>query len=388
MIALGAEVLTGWGDTRERHLDYAARIGHLHMVVYSPRSRNLVKTALSDRLTVYPTRSATRPDFLWSAYRIGAGICRAGRIDAITTQDPFTTGLVGVWLKWRFGIPLDVQNHSDFFDNPYWIAESPLRYGPFNRLGKWVIRRADSHRVLNQIEKQKYVAMGIDPERVAVLSTPVRLGRFEPRGPAGEDHALRARLAIPPGAPMLLWVGKPGPVKRIPLLVEAFARVRSNHPDAHLLLVGDFSLEPEVIAQVERLGLREAVCFPGKVDHADLPAYYRLCSLYIHSSIYEGLGKVLIEAAASGRPVVSTRTAGAQEIVLDGQTGLLCALDDPADLAAKATSLLDNPERAMEMGMAGRAFVLDKFDHARNLDGVIETWRRTASLRGGQGCAS
>jgi len=388
MIALGDEVLTGWGDTRERHLDYAARIGHLHMVVYSPRSRNLVETALSDRLTVYPTRSVARASFLWDAYRIGASICRAGRVDAITTQDPFTTGLVGVWLRWRLGIPLDVQNHSDFFDNPHWIAERPLRYGLFNRLGKWVIRHADTHRVLNQIEKQKYVAMGICPERVAVLSTPVRLGRFEPQGPPGEGQALRARLGIPPGAPVLLWVGKPGPVKRVPLLIEAFARVRPNHMGAHLLLVGDFSLEPEVIAQVERLGLREAIHFPGRVDHEDLPAYYRLCSVYVHSSIYEGLGKVLIEAAASGRPVVSTRTAGAQEIVLDGQTGLLCALDDPTDLAAKITSLLDDPERAAEMGTAGRAFVLDKFDHARNLDAVIETWRRAAALRGSLPCES
>ncbi|HEC23608.1 MAG TPA: hypothetical protein ENI95_11915, partial [Chloroflexi bacterium] len=246
MIALGDEVLTGWGDTRERHLEYAERVAHLHMIAYSPRSRDLKQTALSDHLTVYPTRSATRPAFLWDAYRIGARICRAHPINMITTQDPFATGLVGVWLKWRFGLPLDLQNHSDFFDNHHWIAEKPLRYGFFNRLGKLVIRQGDTHRVLNAVEKAKYVALGIDPERVVVLATPVRLGRFRPEGPSGERETLRRELGILSGASVLIWAGRPGPVKDVPTLVEAFRRVHERHPAAHLVLVGDFRLQPEV----------------------------------------------------------------------------------------------------------------------------------------------
>src|SRR5689334_11652108 len=106
MISLGDEVLTGWADTRERHLDYAERVGHLYIVGYSPRSRDLHQTAVSERLTMYPTRSVSRATFVWDAYRIAAKICREHRIDMITTQDPFTTGLVGVLLKWRFKLPL------------------------------------------------------------------------------------------------------------------------------------------------------------------------------------------------------------------------------------------------------------------------------------------
>ncbi len=378
MIALGDEVLTGWGDTRERHLEYAERIGHLHMVVYSPLSRDLKQTTLSDHLTVYPTRSATRVKFVWDAYQIGARIIRSQPIGAITTQDPFTTGLAGVWLKKQFGIPLDLQNHSDFFDNRYWIAERPLRYGAFNLLGKWVIRQGDTHRVLNQIEKAKYVAMGIPDERVQVLSTPVRLGRFAPEGDLGESASLRSSLGIPPEAPVLLWVGRPGPVKRVPILIEAFSRVLPGRADVHLVLVGDFSNEPAVHQMVHSLGLESYVHFPGKAAHEDLPAYYRMAAMYVHSSIYEGLGKVLIEAAACARPVVSTRTSGAQEIVVDQQTGLLCDLDHPEDMAHKIALLLDDPVRAEAMGQAGRKFVLDKFDHVRNLAAVIDTWRHCA----------
>lgn len=384
MIALNDAILTGagGGDVRERHLDYAARVAHLHMIVYSPHGRALHPTSLSERLTVYPTRSLSPLTFVWDAYRIGAAICRTHPINVITTQDPFATGLVGVWLKRRFRIPLDVQNHSDFFDNRVWIAERPLRYGLFNRLGKWVIRCADTHRVLNAEEKAKYVRLGIDPDRVAILPTPTRLSRFSPDGPPGEGAALRARLGIPPHAPIVLWVGRPVGFKRVPLLVEAFALVHREHPAARLLLVGDFSQRTDIHRQVAQLGLQDAVHFAGRVNHVDLPAYYRLCTVYVHSSIYEGLGKVMIEAAASGKPVVATRTAGAVEIVVDGETGLLCNVEDAADMAAQIGALLSDPARAQAMGHAARIHVLRKFDHARALDAVIETWRRCAALGG------
>jgi 1,2-diacylglycerol 3-alpha-glucosyltransferase len=381
MISLGDEVLTGWGDTRERHLDYASRIHHLHMIGYSPRARNLQTTALSDHLTFYPTRSATRPGFILDACRIGAEICRQHSIDVITTQDPFTTGLAGVLLKHRFHIPLDLQNHSDFFDNRYWLAEKP-QYRLLHTLGKWVVQRGDTHRVLNHEEQAKYVRMGIPADRVAILSTPVRLSRFTPDGPPGESEDMRGGLGIPDHAPVLLWVGNPVWFKRVPVLIDAFALVRQQHPDTHLVLVGNFANRPEIAARVQRIGLENAVHFPGKADHDALPAYYRMCNVYIHSSIYEGFGKVMVEAAACGRPVVATHTAGAQEIICDGETGLLCESENPADMAAKITRLLDDPTYAARVGSTARAHVLKKFDHTRNLDAVIDTWRHAASLRG------
>jgi glycosyltransferase involved in cell wall biosynthesis len=381
MIGLNDAILTGQGagDVRERHLDYASRIGSLHMIMYSPRGHNLSEMAFSDKLTVTPTRSLSRLTFVWDVVRIGRRICRDHPINVITTQDPFTTGLAGLILKRRTGIPLDVQNHSDFFDNAEWIAERPLLNGLFNLLGKWVSRRADTHRVLTETERAKYPTFGVETDRVVVLSTPTRLGRFTPDAPPGEQNALRSHLRLPPNAPVLLWVGRPVAFKRVNLLLEAFTRVLDVFPDAFLVLVGDFSERPDLREQAVQPALAGRVRFAGAVDHADLPTYYRLCNIYVHSSVYEGLGKVMIEAAASGRPVVSTRTAGGQEIVADGETGLLANPEDPADLSAKIEVLLGDPARAAKLGQAGRTQVLDQFDHARNLDAIIETWQRTAS---------
>jgi len=374
MISLGDEVITGWGDTRQRHIEYAERINHLHIVMYSPASRGLETTRITENLTAYPSGTRFRPLFPYEAFRIGARICRQHRIDVITTQDPFLTGLAGVWLKNRFGIPLDLQNHSDFFDNKYWITERPLRYGFLNWLGKRLLPGGDTHRVLNDVEKQKYVDMGIDPNRVVVLSTPVRLGRFTP---GSLDAALRADLNIPVDAPLLLWVGKPGPVKRVNDLIRALKMVHQQQPDTHLIVVGDVKKhQPELFDLTTELGLTDQVHFAGLVSHEDLPRYYRTCNIYVHSSNYEGLGKVMIEAASCGKPVVSTRTSGAQAIVIDGETGLLANIEDPPDLAAKILALLDHPSRAAAMGTAARTYVTAKFDHADNLDAVIETWQQ------------
>lgn len=381
MIGLGDEVILGGGDTRDRHLEYARHVAYLHMIVYSPRSRNLSTTTLSNHLTAYPTRSISPFHFIWDACRAGVAICSREPIDLITTQDPFTTGLVGIWLKRKFGIPLHVQNHSSFFDEPFWLRERPIRHCFFNWLGRQVIRGADLCRVVNQAEQAKYVNLGISPERVAVIPVPTRLDRFLPDAPPGESTTLHSKLGIPANAPVVLWVGNPSPVKRVSVLVDAFVLVRQGHQDVHLVLIGDFSRQPAICQQVEQLELGNAIHFVGSVAHAELPSYYRLATLSAHSSAYEGLGLVMVEAAACGKPVVSTRTAGACEVVIDGETGLLCAIDDPADLADKVKILLDNPVQAEMMGAAGHRYVTQKFDQDRIVQAIIAHWRQTAACK-------
>jgi phosphatidylinositol alpha-1,6-mannosyltransferase len=148
----------------------------------------------------------------------------------------------------------------------------------------------------------------------------------------------------------------------------------------HLLLVGDFDAYQKIPALVGELKLGDRVCFAGKVAHEDLPGLYRACDLYVHSSLYEGLGMVLIEAGACGKPVVSARTAGAESILVDGETGLLCTIDDPADMADQIAGLLRDPERARRMGEAARKHIVKTFDPQKNLEAVIASWLYTAQI--------
>lgn len=365
------------GNTVGRHLEYARRIGTLTIVTYNPASQPKTPQQLADNLAVYPVN--TRPAlFPWAAYRLAARLHRQHPADLVTTQDPFACGLVGLLLKWRCGLPLNVQSHSHFFDNPYWLAERPLRNRLLYALARFIVPRADTVRVLSEREKAVYIRRGVAPERITVLTVPTPVDAFAQ--PVGEARLakLRAALGLTPDAPVLLWVGFPAAVKHVELLLAAYQRVRAQRPAARLVLVGDFGTRPDFVRQA---GAAEGVIFSGRVDHADLPAYYQLASVYVHSSRYEGVARVLIEALAAGTPVVSTDHLGAAEVVRHGVSGLLTD-HTPEALAEATIALLDDPKRARAMGAAGQRDALERFDYERGLDAVAETYRATLRLAG------
>lgn len=376
MIGLGPDVLTGRaGDTSSRHQAYGRLCGQLTMIVSAWKGQGLKSTRVSNELMVHPTNSVCRPAFLWDAWRLGSRVCREHRIDLIVTQDPFATGIIGWLLKSRFRIPLLVGNHSFFFDNPHWIAEKPFQYRVFNWLGKRLIRRADALRVVNVAERDKYLTYGIPPERVALLPTPVPLERFLETQDPQKVLAVRRRFELT-NKRVLLWVGSLYErVKDIETLLRAMAIVTVDFPDATLVLIGEAGGAGEWRKEAERLGITASVHFAGRVDHEDLPVYYAACEFYVHSSRYEGLAKVMLEAAASGRAIVSTAVPGIEAIVESGRTGLLSPVGDAGKLAGHILELLRDPARARQMGSHGRELIRTRFSTAAMSSGIVELWR-------------
>ncbi len=379
MISLDASMLGDpHGNTVQRHIEYANRIGELTIVTYNPAAQPRSVTRVAEHFVIYPTN--TRPVlFPWVAYRIAARVQRTHPADVVTTQDPFACGLVGLLLKWRFGVALDMQNHSSFFNSSAWLRERPLRNRLLSWLGEFTLRRADTHRVLTESEKAAYVRRGIAAERVAVLPTPTHVSIFaEPVAPE-RLAALRESLGILPGTPVILWIGLPGPAKHVELLLAAYERLKRERPIARLVMVGDFSARPQFKRRAEAAG----VIVTGRVEHGDLPAYYQLADVYAHSSRYEGFGKVLVEALAAGTPVVATDTDGSREIVRDREMGLLVG-HSPGALAAAMRALIDDPRRARAMGAAGQRDMLARFDYARQLDRVVESFQHTLRVAKGR----
>ncbi|MCZ7540350.1 MAG: glycosyltransferase family 4 protein [Anaerolineae bacterium] len=377
MISLDASLLGDpHGNTVQRHLEYARRIGTLTIVTYNPARQPKAPQQFAESLSVYPAN--TRPAlFPWAAYRVAARLHRQRPADVVSTQDPFACGLVGLLLKWRCGLPLNVQSHSHFFDNPYWLAERPLRNRLLYALARLVVPRADTLRVLSEREKAICIRHGVAPERITVLTVPTPVEAFAQ--PVGEARLaeLRAALGLAPDAPVLLWVGFPAAFKHVELLLAAYRLVRAQRPAARLVLAGDFRARPDFVRQAGA----EGVIFAGRVEHGDLPAYYQLASLYVHSSRYEGVARVLMEALAAGTPVVSTDHLGAAEVVRHGESGLLTA-HTPEALAGAIVALLDDPARARALGAAGQRDALERFDYERGLDAIAETYRATLRAAG------
>jgi glycosyltransferase involved in cell wall biosynthesis len=198
---------------------------------------------------------------------------------------------------------------------------------------------------------------GIAPDRIRVLPLAVPLEQFKP-GPTDLELVHRYALA---GKRVMLYVGRVAGNKRVDLLVEALAKVKEELPDVVLLVVGDHDSNPafaeitaNIHARAAALGVTDELIFTGRVD--DLPPYYRLADVYVCASLHEGFGVPLIEAMASGVPVIATR-AGAQPWVVD-EAGMLVTPGNSTEMASRILAVLRNDVRHGDLVQRGlrRAF--------------------------------
>jgi glycosyltransferase involved in cell wall biosynthesis len=143
--------------------------------------------------------------------------------------------------------------------------------------------------------------------------------------------------------PTVVCVGRLAPVKRQDALIAAAVEARTRVPDLRLVLVGDGPLRPALEALVTRLGARDWIQMPGRLEHEALVALYQQAWVVASASLAEGWGLTLTEAAACGTPAVATDINGHRSSVVDGVTGVLAPLDRLGD--ALADVLLDDGRR-------------------------------------------
>lgn len=364
------------GDARKRHLEYASLAGKLTVITTSP-SGLPAEIPASEALTILPTNTRSALRFVPAALAAAGRI--SGKPDLIVTQDMFLTGLVGRRLKQRFNVPLLVQEHSFVLNNPAWVAEHPLRNRGLLLLAHQVLRSADYVRAVASPSRADLQALGFPEDRIAILPLATASADFaSPVDPAVLAE-YRARLGIPEGAPVVLWVGRPVPVKRIPLLLAVFAKIAAQIPEAYFLMIGDFQESAASInAAAASSGISEKLKLFGPVLLEDLPPFYQLANVYLLSSSYEGVPRVLGEAASAGLPLVATGAGGITDILVDGETGFY-APDDASvaqNLAEYTVRLLRDPELARQMGQAGQRHALTHFNAQGYPERWVKIWRQ------------
>ncbi len=202
-----------------------------------------------------------------------------------------------------------------------------------------------------------------ESDQIQVCEPGIRLDEFvELPGlamPEGrESTALRRSLSIPPSAPVVGVIGRLAPVKRTALAVDVFASLAREFPSAHLLIAGDGSERQRVEARLRELpdSVSRRVSLLGAVQ--DVVPVHAAMDVLLSSSRSEGMPVAMIEAAASGRPVVSTAVGGVPELVQNGVTGLLAV--DRDGLAAAIGGLFGDPGEGLAMGNRARARVQER----------------------------
>ncbi|HMI75672.1 MAG TPA: glycosyltransferase [Steroidobacteraceae bacterium] len=179
--------------------------------------------------------------------------------------------------------------------------------------------------------------------------------------------------------PLILHVARLVEVKGTRYLLRAFATVARKYDRVQLLIIGDGPLRRQLHALTASLGMRDRVKFLGAVPHVAVLSWMRSAAMLVLPGIRtatgreEGLGMVLLEAAATGLPIVGSRVGGIPECMLEGKTGFLVPERDEDALARRMAELLEDPVRRHRMGAAGRALVEDRFDIDRQT-AVLESF--------------
>lgn len=221
------------------------------------------------------------------------------------------------------------------------------------------------------------------PEDVQLIANGVDTELFHPGRSA---DALRRELGYSGEARVVSIVGGLRPIKGHATLLEAFARILPNVPQARLLIVGsDFRRghRQELAALATELGVRDAVRFED--TRSDIVDVLALSDVYVNSSLFEGMSNTILEAMAAGKAVVATAVGGNVELVQDGRTGILVPSEDPAALAAGLQSVLTDGALRERLGASARAYVERMHPMSRMVrryaDLYEEAWTRRAWRR-------
>ena len=207
----------------------------------------------------------------------------------------------------------------------------------------------------------------IPPERITLIYNGVDLGKFHPRETMeGETEQVDA---TDKGQTVIGTIGRMKEVKNQQLLVQAFIGLVNQYPrersKIRLIMVGNGPLRDGLMNDLREMGLQELSSFPGACDN--ISELLRDIDIFVLPSKNEGISNTVLEAMATGLPVVATRVGGTPEIVLDGITGVLTKDDDVSGLVSAISRYVEDAELRLRHGAAAREHVQAKF----SLDSMV-----------------
>jgi len=382
-------------SVRVRLLEQVEFAGKLHVIVLGTKGTGTAEEKVGKHLIIYSTQSTNRFFYMSDAYHLGRRIIQKHKDDwLVTAQDPFWSGPAAFLLARTSGSAFHLQLHTDIFSRG-WRGRSLLRrllhpwlfFRDMNELRSllerllypmalFLLRHADGVRVISERLARSVRSLGVPAERITKVPIFTDTQYFFNATPTFDLHR-----SYPDFSRIVLSIGRLQPEKNYHGLIRAFARVHKEHDDALLLIVGSGPERERLLFLAASLGLEDCVkILPWARDVA---TYYKTCDVYVQPSTYEGWGLAVIEAMASGAPVVMTDVGCAGEIVIPEETGLVVPVGDEKVLTHAISRLLDNHAFALTLATNGHREVKKLATKAETLMLYKTSWQQ-ALLRGHQ----
>jgi glycosyltransferase involved in cell wall biosynthesis len=265
----------------------------------------------------------------------GRLLSKARSIDLVASYDPLLMGILGLVVSHWFGAALVVEVNG-CFGNPFNYVDDPsplkrkLSSFLYPRISEYVFRRADGLKLLfpSQIKYAKRVLSDIP---LTAFHEFVELDRF---------RCIRDDREV-------LFVGQPLRLKGVDLLIQAFHMIKGEFSDWRLTICGWFPYQRELLKWIDG---EQRIVINAPVPYSQMPELIGKCCVFVLPSRCEGMGRVLLEAAAARKARIGARVGGIPTVIRDGFDGLLFERGNARDLADKLRKVMSSPELRMRLG--------------------------------------
>ena len=291
-----------------------------------------------------------------------------GRGKGIKNIPPLLKGLFSLWnflRREKVDVIETFTHDSNMVALPIaWLARVPVRIAThhgviegFSRwqevIHSWMVNHNIAQKLVAVSKKMYQAALkeGVHSERIVTIPNGIVQMPFESRS----RLEVRKEAGMDVTDPLLISVGRLVYAKAHEVLVAAMPAVLKEFPNAKVEIYGEGVLRTDLEAQIARLGLSNSVKLPGRSDH--VAGHLANADVFILSSRSEGLPIALLEAMSAGLPCIATNVEGVDEVIEEGEHGLVVPIEDPEALAQAILQLLRDPEARSRMGAAARLHV-------------------------------
>lgn len=235
-----------------------------------------------------------------------------------------------------------------------WMLSSPGKRPPFFRS----LREVDRLIAVSRAQGRTYERIGVPAGRISTVPNGVGA-----RGPGPGRLAARQALGLDPDQPVVMTVGRLATMKGHRHLIDSTPDLLAAFPDLVVLIAGEGHLRAQLAEQAATLGVESCVRLLG--HRSDAKQLLDAADVFVLPSLHEGMPLVALEAMEVSLPVVATRVIGSEEIVVDGETGLLVPAQDAPALGRALAALLADPVLRAQLGQAGHRRFLERFTRRR-----------------------
>jgi len=353
---LECEIITGPETGPEGHLFDEIRQANIQLHI----SKSLVRN-------VHPVKDMLAVFELWWLFKRGGY--------EIVHTNSSKAGVVGRVAARLAGIPVVVHSVHGYAFNQYQSRFERSVYLCLEQLcgalshhllvvSRPLLRRTIRHRIGR-------------PSRVSLVYSGIEIGKY--RAQASREQ-VRALLGVPDSAIVIASVARLVDGKGHHDLLQAFALLHRHRPEVRLVLVGDGPLRRNLEEYSDSLGIRDAVHFLGL--RRDVPQLMSAFDIFVLASLWEGMGRVLLEAMAARNAVVATGVGGIVDLIQDGVNGLMTRAQDPQSLFEALLKLVDDPHLRERLGARGSEFVGAEYSIDTTAEAVLALYGKLLQERG------